>query len=203
MKINFPNAAMVDLACKKFDEDCRIVEETLTDLFARFPANTDIHQVLLKVVTLNALYSTQIPTYSRTIPNVEDIALHICGNGNEIDAKLTEGSPEVVGKIAIIVKDKQKRNNYSFATKYCNWHNPQQYPIWDSRIDRYLWLLQKQEHFADRFTSNSDLWDYSKFRSIMDDFLARCEFSPTSYKRIDKFLWMTGQPDFTSQILAD
>jgi hypothetical protein len=51
------------------DPETNIVEAALTDLFARYPSNTDEAQVLLKVVMLNQFYSTQLPTRGhQTVP---------------------------------------------------------------------------------------------------------------------------------------
>lgn len=70
--VNFelPTANSVGKACKQFDGDSetRIAEGALADLFAKYPNNTNEAHVLLKVVALNDLYSTQIPCVHRTAP---------------------------------------------------------------------------------------------------------------------------------------
>jgi hypothetical protein len=76
-------------ACEAFDRDNPVVEPALTELFTQYPGNDDIRHVLLKVVALNALYSTQIFIYSERVPNVLDVALHIHKNAQEIDSALT------------------------------------------------------------------------------------------------------------------
>jgi hypothetical protein len=91
------------------------------------------------------------------------------------------------------------RYNYSFATKYCSWHNPEAYPIWDSRVDRYLWTLQKQEHFARSFSTNADLWGYPKFRTVMEEFRDCYGLGSFSFKDTDKFLWSEGIAAFSTQ----
>ena len=62
-----PTVSGIAKACAQFDSDSevKVVEAALGDLFARYPANTNEAQVLLKVVTLNDLYSTQIPLRAR------------------------------------------------------------------------------------------------------------------------------------------
>jgi hypothetical protein len=156
-------------------------------LFSHYPRNNDLPRVLLKVVALNRLYSTQIFA-------VMDVASHIHQHAQDIDSALTSGSPEIVDKIArvTISASGKVRNNYSFATKYCHWHSRASYPIWDSRVDRCLWTLQKRDRFAAFFNANADLWEYPKFRdaiAALRDFYGLGSFT---FKEIDKFLWSEG-----------
>lgn len=192
-EVSKPTAELVKKACERFDEDNLIVEQALKELFKQYPNNTDPSHVLLKVVTLNRLYSTQIFA-------VLDVAQHIARLGQEIDASLTAGSPEIVDKIARVTVSStgKQRINFSFATKYCSWHNPELYPIWDSRVDNYLWALQKQHQFANTeiFHSHPDLWDYGKFRDVMIAFRTAYGLSSFTFKDIDKFLWDQGGKRF-------
>jgi hypothetical protein len=139
----------VTAACKKFDRENRTIEESLTALFRQYPHNTDPHHVLLKVIALNALYSTRIPVYSEKIPNALDMTHHIHQHGPEIDSALASGSTEIVDQIANLrVPKKGQRCYFSFASKYCSWQKPQSYPIWDSNVQAYLRCLQRQTGFA-------------------------------------------------------
>jgi molybdopterin-biosynthesis enzyme MoeA-like protein len=188
-----PNEELVRAACKAFDEDCRDAEEALAELFGHYRNNSALHHVLPKVVTLNALYSTQIPVYSKTIPNVFDVAGHICRNGGDIDSALLAGSPEIVDRIAeITVSGKKSRNYFSFATKYCSWHNPLCYPIYDSRVYEYLRLLRKSGDFTTDFDIEGH-WKYPAFRDLMGHFREHYHLGSLSFKDIDKFLWSCGE----------
>jgi hypothetical protein len=75
-KVRLPTREAVAEACDEFgrDGETKILEAALTDLFSRYPDNTDEAQVLLKVVTLNQLYSTRLPTRAPDRPNVFDVA---------------------------------------------------------------------------------------------------------------------------------
>lgn len=188
-----PNEERVKAACNEFDQDYRAVEEALTEIFCQYRTNSAFHHVLLKVVTLNALYSTQIPVYSKTIPNVLDVAKHICQIAHDIDSALLAGSPEIVDRIAAIaVSGKKNRNYFAFATKYCSWHNPRCYPIYDSRVYEYLRLLRRQGDFATDFDLEGH-WKYPAFRDLMDAFREHYHLGSFSFKDIDKFLWMSGE----------
>jgi hypothetical protein len=182
-----PTVGLVRAACEEFDKANLIIEQALKELFNQFPANSDVSHVLLKVVALNRLYSTQILA-------VMDVAQHIHRNAQDIDSALAAGSSQIVDKIArvtISVSGKERRN-LSFATKYCSWHNSESYPIWDSRVDKYLWTLQKQDPFAPFFKTNADLWDYPKFREVIIAFRDHYGLGSFTFKDIDKFLWFEG-----------
>jgi hypothetical protein len=102
-------------------------DPALNLLFTQYPKNTNLDHVLLKVVALNALYSTMIRVSSKITPTVYDVARHIIHL--DIDAKLDEGSELLVDQIAntnqlAIKLGKEKQYNYSFATKYCSFHRP-------------------------------------------------------------------------------
>ena len=88
-----PTQDLVRLACKEFDEGNVVVEEALRELFHDYPRNDNESQILLKVVALNRLYSTNIFA-------VYDMAHHIWIQGKDIDSALAEGTPEIVDKIA-------------------------------------------------------------------------------------------------------
>jgi len=55
-----PNQSSVTAACKRFDEENAVVEQALAELFRQYPTNDNEAHVLLKVVALNRLYSTNI-----------------------------------------------------------------------------------------------------------------------------------------------
>jgi hypothetical protein len=138
--LTIPTEALVRAACKKFDREESVIEESLKELFNQYPGNGDLRHVLLKVVALNSLYSTLITIHSEERPNVVDVAQHIHKNAHKIDSALAAGSTAIVGTISwVTVPGKKDRDYFSFATKYCSWHNPEAYPICDSNVKKYLW----------------------------------------------------------------
>lgn len=96
------------------------LKDALSVLVRHFPRNVELPHVLLKVVALNKLYSTNIL-------DVETVARPI--TGLRIDAPLSGGSSQAVDLIASVRIAGKVRYNLSFATKYCSWHNPTAYPI--------------------------------------------------------------------------
>ncbi len=190
-----PTAQRVQDACKQFDRDNRLGEETLNGLFNQYRSNSDLHHVFLKVVALNFLYSTRIDRYSEKRPDVEDVARHIHDNFKEIDSALDARPPklEIVDRInSVTVSEKQRRSCFSFATKYCSWHRPKSYAIWDSNVKVYLRCLQKQTGFRADFKLDGD-WKYPTFHGVMADLVNCYGLGEFTLKDIDKFLWLEGE----------
>lgn len=169
-----------------------MVEGALEELFKLYPENADSKQVLLKVIAVNTLYRTNIFA-------VMTVAEHIARNVPDIDISLRSGDPEVVEKIARIKvgSEGKERNFFSFASKYCSWHNPGAFPIYDSRVEKYLWALQKQHPFSDKFKRREDLWSYVRFRDIVSEVRNVFGLTAYSFKQIDKFMYLYGDTPFT------
>ena len=184
-----PSVDDIRRAGAEFDSENQILEEALQELFGQYPHNTKLAQVLLKVTALNTLYSTQIPLYRESIPTIFDVAEHIVTLG--IDSDLKRGDDGLVSRLAKTeVPPKKVRFNYSFATKYCSWHNPSAYPIFDSRV--YAYLCHLVNHGClDRFIQN-DMWDYPTFKKTIEGFKERNRLGEFTFKDIDKFLYLQG-----------
>jgi len=181
-----PTPESVKAACERFDRENQAAEQALEELFQQYPRNTDLRHVLLKVVAVNALYHTCI--YA-----LDTVARHIHAHAEEIDAAMQSGSLEIVDKIAKVKVKGKIHCFFAFATKYCSWHQPDKYPIYDSRVDAYLWALQQKSSFAPEFI-HPHLWDYPRFHSIVLAFRSFHGLDSFTFKEIDKFLYLQGEP---------
>lgn len=187
--ITKPQRDDIEDAVAQFDRENKEIEEALLSLFRQYPANSSPADVLLKVTCLNTLYSTQIRLYSARVPSILDVVYHIV-NAN-IDSDLRVGSPEVIGRIATIkIAEKANRYYYSFATKYCSWHKPESYPIFDSRVLQYLCYLRNQD-FLSHFSQDS-LWIYTEFKRVIEEFRSNNKLEDFTFKQLDKFLYLQG-----------
>ncbi|MFA5010058.1 MAG: hypothetical protein WC553_02410 [Patescibacteria group bacterium] len=159
-------------------------ESSLNKLFlTTYPLNNNLDDILIKVCSLNVLYSTNIL-------DPLTVARHIQSLG--IDEGLKRGDLGIVNQIATVKMNGGKtRRFYSFATKYCSRHQPKIYPIYDSYVEKLLLHFKRTDQFA-KF-SNQDLKDYPKFREIIDEF--RTFYGLTQYdpKTIDQYLWQAGK----------
>jgi len=183
-----PSAALVEAACKEYEGDA--ADLALKELFSQYPRNESYSHIMLKVVALDRLYSTNVRAFYAA-------ADHIHKHGKEIDSALALGSPEIVDLIAALTLSSGKqRHIYSFASKYCSWHRPDKYPIWDSRVRQYLTALRYQlrdTKDSGLLGANPYLWDrYPEFVALVSAMQRRFGLGAFSFKDIDKFMWKYG-----------
>ncbi len=175
-----------------FDESEELVEGTVRSLFALYPSNIAEHEVLAKVVVLNQLYSARVLDM-----HVKGLSKRIVASG--LDRLLTEGSGEAVNAICACCNGKRY---YSFATKYCSWHKPDFYCMWDGNVDEALWRYNKLYAFS-KFKRYELNRDYSILRRVVGEFRTRFGLESLSFKDIDKFLWNVGYPLVSPNIDAN
>jgi hypothetical protein len=178
-----PTVDLVKEECRLYDEDPsnKLGDEALKTLLEKFPKNTVVSQVLLKVLVLDRLYHTRILDI-----HLERFARHIAGL--DIDSLLAQNSLHTVRKIYACPE--LGRAYYSFATKFCSWHKPETYPIFDSYAVECLWVYRKQDHFAE--FRRQDLWYYEKFVAAVTAFRDFYKLDGLTFRQVDKFLWSSG-----------
>jgi hypothetical protein len=197
--IQTPTNELVDKYIDKFKQDDRYhsADQAIRKLFVAFPDNKKLEDILLKISVINDLYSTNIlGTYN--------MAKHI--QNMQIDEGLKIGDPLIVNKIALGHGIKTKKNNkelnfYSFATKYCNWHNLEDYAIYDSFVEKVLLAYNKKDSFSSFI--KSDLKDFIKFKQIINDFILFYGLTRQNLKMVDKFLWIYGKEEFPANYNKD
>lgn len=175
-----PNLETVLAEGKLFDEEDSLTEEALRQLREVFPYNTDPAQVLIKIIALNTLYSARLRDKDQ-----EDLARHIVRLN--LDLVMKEGAQDAVRQIW---DSPCSRQYYSFATKFCSWHNPDTHPIFDRNVVEALWAYRMRDDFA-TFTK-SDLYDHEKLIATENAFRAKYGLERLSFRALDKFLWRVG-----------
>jgi hypothetical protein len=163
---------------ENYREQEKVIHRLFNDLF---PKNDVLEEILCKASVLNDFYSTNIFS-------IFSVAKHILNL--KIDQALSKADTTIVGEIAqITIKGKSKRF-YSFASKYCNHHCPNEYPIYDRFVHKILVHFKKRDAFA-KF-SDDDLKDYPKFKDILLSFKNHYKLDKSLWE-IDKYLWMCGK----------
>ena len=190
--LQIPTNELVNEYIEIFSNEERyyLADNAIINLFRQFPENKKLEDILLKLSVINDLYSTNI--YGTFI-----IAKHI--QKLDIDNRLIQGDPNLVKQIATghgirFAKTNKEISFYSFATKYCNWHNKEAYPIYDSFVDKVLRAYRKKDNFS-KF-KDSDLKDFILFKQIVSDFKVTYSLTEHNLKEIDKFLWIYGKTIF-------
>lgn len=184
-----PSVEEVEKYLKQWDalENYVNQENSLDKLFFDLiPENKLIEDILIKCSTLNDFYSTNIFS-------IFPVAKHILQL--DIDGRLQEGDLTLVNDIADV--EGVDRRFYSFASKYCSHHKPNQFPIYDSYVDKVLRHFRRSDKFAN--FKNDDLKDYVKFKAILDEFKAYYSLEQYSLKELDKYLWLLGKKYFKKQ----
>jgi hypothetical protein len=125
-----PTNELLDKYIYKFNNDERyyLADKAIISLFEAFPENKSLEHILLKISVINDLYSTNILGTFNMVRHIQRL---------DIDSRLKQGDPVLVNEISsghgiISKKNNKEINFYSFATKYCNWHNrkhPSNYPL--------------------------------------------------------------------------
>ena len=139
-------------------------EKSLNKLFHKMGINRNnkIEDILLKVCCLNQFYSTNIY-------DVYTVANHILVL--KIDRRLNNHDLTLVNDVAKVKFPNKTRNFYSFASKYCSHHHSQEFPIYDSFVEKMLVHFKNK----DKFTSfkKNDLKYYPRFYETIN--VVKCQ----------------------------
>lgn len=165
-------------------------ESSLNKLFSIvYPNNNNLDDVLIKVCSLNDFYSTNIL-------NAHKVAKHIVSLN--VDGELQKRSTQIVNKIALVKMTRSSSKNfYSFATKYCSHHFPEDYPIFDSYVCKMLMFFKKRDRFS-AFTLK-DLRKYDSFKTAIVQFQKYYGLEEFTLKQIDQYLWQVGKQIFPNK----
>jgi hypothetical protein len=142
---------------------------------------------LRKVIVLNQLYNTRLWT-TATLTVARNI------HKLNVDELLRRHETGVVASIAAARLKGKDWNFYSFASKYCSFHVPEAYPIYDQYVDRLLNTYRREFGFAD--FKAIQLKDYSVFKNVILQYRTFFELQSFPLKQLDKFLWMYGSELF-------
>ena len=135
-------------------------EHALDKLFMQLcPENKCIEDILTKCSCLNDFYSTNIF-------DIHTVAQHILSLS--IDERLEKGDQSLVEEIAHVEVNGKDHFFYSFATKYCSHHQPEEYAIYDNYVEKVLISMNERERFATFY--RKDLKNYSIYMSVIKAF---------------------------------
>lgn len=169
-----------------YRENTILHENALDKLFLEtYPKNNDINEVLIKASSLNDFYYTNIFSIIPVAKHIIEI---------KTDERLEKNDTSLVNDMANINISGVDKNFYSFATKYCSRHNPKEFPIYDSYVDKCLMYFKRKDNFANFV--KKDLKDYKKFKEILISFKKFYDIDEYDLKDIDMYLWQLGKEKF-------
>lgn len=163
--------------------------ELITRCLRKFPKNTDPDIVAMKVGLIDITNSTHLSQHKSKISMVE--LANIIAAIPYIDERISDGDPEVVNEIA---RSNGKINLFSFASKYCCYHNRNlygrdDYSILDTVLKEYL-----PRYFDDITKGQIQKWqdsfNYKAYNDYITKKLDECGITVNHRKRkFDHFVW--------------
>ena len=153
-------------------------------------ANNDRDTVIHKILLIDYTNSTNLRMYGKKGTSVFSLADRIIENGTQLDQMIQEGNPRAIKLIAGF----ETVNLFSFATKYCCYHNTicykrDDYSIYDRIVARTIpYYLKVNPSFISNCRKNQDYLEYKK---IIDTLIAVYDLQsiPKIRRKIDHFLW--------------
>ena len=115
-----------------------------------------------------------------------------------IDERLQMNDYTLVNDLA--QKGKLKKKYYSLASKYCSFHNPDHFPIYDSYVEKMLLAFKKAGYIPSIEFDKEELKDYTRFQQIMNHFKNQYDFGKFSLRDMDKFIWAMGKEKFPRRL---
>ena len=159
------------------------------DVLNAFPLHNDLNTIAMKIAVIDVTNSTHLSQYKSRL-SLYDLAKVILEIPN-FDDRLAEGDPELVN---IIARNIGAVNMFSFASKYCTYHNVEvygrdDYSIFDGIVKNTL------PHYIQGLTTNKiDTWrrsfDYEAFNECVGKLLDENNIHiPFRRRKLDHFLW--------------
>lgn len=189
IELNDPTPGLVWEYIRQFEDSERynLADQAIIKLFRLIPHNKDLEDILLKLSVINNLYSTRIlATF--------ELARHI--QRLNIDPELAVHSTEIVNRIADFSVSGKRIYVFSFATKYCNWHDQEHYPILDSFVEKLIIAYRNRDEFA--IFEKKELQNYTRFKEILEIFRQHYRLTAFGFKKLDKYLWLYGKEKFAN-----
>jgi len=167
--------------------------DLITDAFRKFPFNTELAVVAMKIGLIDITNSTNISRYKSKISAVELAECII--SIKDIDERIKAGDPEVVNEIA---KSNGKINLFSFASKYCCYHNKNVYEKDDYSILDTILKDSLPRYFDDITTGEIGKWQksfkYKEYNNYitrkLDELGITLEFRK---RKFDHFVWFNNR----------
>lgn len=186
--LDLDQAAIILDSDKIYGEESRLIRSCLK----KYPENTNRDVVAMKCGLIDITNSTNISRYKKFISVVQltEILLAI----KNFDLRLSKGDLTLVDEIARVSKKIYNINLFSFASKYCCYHNMfvygrDDYAIYDTIIKDNLpnYIVGVSAYKIDKMRSNID---YLSYVGIIDLVLKNNNIQPNGYRRkLDNLIW--------------
>ena len=170
-------------------------DETLKWLFKKFKKNTNLDEIIVKITCLDTFYSTNL-TMNAKVPDIAEKII-----GLNFDERVEKGRLDLVDDLAKLTKNK----TYSFASKYCAWHNwyvygKDDFVIYDSIVRKKLAYFNKHYPFAKFSGKGLKEGSYADYKAVLEQFRDKFELE-CEFRYLDWYLWRLGKLEKLGKII--
>lgn len=159
-----------------------VEDDSALSFFRAHSANTEAQDILLKIGEVGDKDLIKDEAQG-------EMAAHILSL--QIDSLLEQANAQLVNDIASVNFRGQEKNYYAFASRYCNYHDQDSYPIYDQLMVAILKLYFKR--IRESTLDPQELMDYPSFKKLMREFVLSFHIPVFNYRELDKFIWVYGQ----------
>jgi len=174
------------------------------------PLNDDLLGVAMKVAIVDLTNSTQLTNYKSKI-SLYDISNIILGI-SDFDERLAKGDVELISELARKCKDFRGKNEgvnlFSFASKYCCYHNVyaynrDDYSIFDNVLSEHLY----EYSIIPIGKTTPELWrttiNYKAYNDFIGELLDKMHITtPMRRRKFDHFVWWQNRKEKIKQDIA-
>ncbi len=167
--------------------------ELITRAFCKFPLNNDPEIIAMKIALIDMTNSTHLGVHRSQVSTSDLVKLIM--SISDFDERVRQGDPELVNLLA---RNTGKVNLFSFATKYCTYHNVDiyrndDYSIFDSVVAKSLPRYSPIATAAD-ITRWRKSYNYQAFADCITEILDRNEIHIDFRRRkFDHYIWYTNR----------
>lgn len=184
--------------------------ELIVQVLQKFPENKDIDIVAMKVALIDVTNSTHLHQYKAKI-NLKDIAELLTSEDLDFDNRVKRGDEFLVVDIA---RNKGNKNLFSFASKYCFYHNSVLYKKDDyakfDGIVKYCLphyaqnrkiLYNNKKITVNTLENFRKTFNYTDFKKIIKSVLADITTS-NKIAKFDALMWYYNRGEYNNQVDA-
>lgn len=167
--------------------------ELITRAFRKFPLNKDPEIIAMKIALIDMTNSTHLGVHRSQVSTSDLVKLIM--SIPDFDERVRQGDPELVN---ILAKNTGRINLFSFATKYCTYHNVDiyrndDYSIFDSVVAKSLSRYSPIATAAD-ITRWRKAYNYQAFSDCITEILDRNGIQIDFRRRkFDHYIWYTNR----------
>ena len=190
------------ITAENIEEQHRLVEESanygkegliIREVLNAYPKHDDLNTIAMKIAVIDVTNSTHLSQYKSQL-SLYDLAKVIL-DIPAFDVRLAAGDPELVN---IIAKNVGAINMFSFASKYCTYHNVEVYHRDDYSIFDGI-VKESLPNYVDGLSKHKlDVWrseyNYVAFNECIGGLLEEYNIHiPFRRRKFDHFLWYSNR----------